>query len=161
MEKQKTVVMKRIFFSLILVLSASAVVMAQQTTPATQAKPQSAAKIEFEKETVDYGTIEQGADPFRIFKFKNTGSEPLVIKSAKGSCGCTVPTYPQEPIMPGQSGEIKVRYDTNRTGSFTKRVTLTTNVSDQEVVLTIMGKVEPKPAEPAGLPAGDGNMFKN
>lgn len=116
--------------------------------------------MEFEMTTVDYGTIEQGSDPYRFFKFTNTGNAPLVITNAKGSCGCTVPTYPKEPVPPGESGEIKVRYDTNRVGPFTKRVTLTTNVGDEPIVLTIKGKVEKKAEEPAGVPAsGEGSMF--
>lgn len=108
-------------------------------------------KMVFENETIDYGTIEQGSDPYRIFSFVNQGEEPLVITSAKGSCGCTVPTYPKEPIMPGQTAEVKVRYDTNRVGPFTKRVTLTTNEGENTRVLTIKGLVEKKAEEP-GLP---------
>lgn len=76
-----------------------------------------------EKTEVDYGTIDQGSEPVRYFKFKNTGTEPLVIKNARGSCGCTVPEWPKEPIMPGASERIKVNYDTNRVGVFTKSIT--------------------------------------
>ncbi len=76
----------------------------------------------FEATTIDYGVIEQGSDRVRIFKFENTGTEPLIITKAKGSCGCTVPTYPKEPVLPGETGEIKVEYDTNRVGPFTKTV---------------------------------------
>ena len=63
-------------------------------------------KMTFESTTVDYGTIDKDSDPIRYAKFTNTGTEPLIIKHAKGSCGCTVPTVPKEPIMPGESGEI-------------------------------------------------------
>ena len=112
----------------------------------------------FETETVDYGVIEQGSEPFRVFKFTNTGNAPLIITNAKGSCGCTVPTYPKEPIGPGESSEIKVRYDTNK---FTKRVTLTTNVGTEQKMLTITGEVIKKPEEPAGLPANEGSLFNN
>jgi hypothetical protein len=119
------------------------------------------AQMEFEETTVDYGTIEQGSDPYRIFTFTNTGNAPLVITNAKGSCGCTVPTYPKQPIPPAQSGEIKVRYDTNRVGPFTKRVTLTTNAGEEPIVLTIKGKVNPKPEEPAGVPSEGGSMFNS
>ncbi|HQU59691.1 MAG: DUF1573 domain-containing protein [Phaeodactylibacter sp.] len=115
----------------------------------------------FETETVDYGVIEQGSEPFRVFKFTNTGNAPLIITNAKGSCGCTVPTYPKEPIGPGESSEIKVRYDTNRLGKFTKRVTLTTNVGTEQKMLTITGEVIKKPEEPAGLPANEGSLFNN
>lgn len=156
--------MKKVLLSLTLVLAAVAFTMAQKQQVAPTEKAAASAngpKIEFEVTTIDYGTIDQGADPYRTFKFKNTGNQPLVIKNAKGSCGCTVPTYPKEPVMPGEGAEIKVRYDTNRPGPINKRVTLTTNINDEEIVLTITGKVEPKAAEPSGVPAGDGNMFKN
>ena len=64
------------------------------------------AKIEFESDTIDYGTIEKGADGMRVFKFKNTGDAPLIITKVKSSCGCTVPKKTEEPIMPGMTGEI-------------------------------------------------------
>jgi hypothetical protein len=126
----------------------------------TAEEAQSGATMVFEAETVDYGTIEQGSDPYRFFKFKNTGTEPLIITHAKGSCGCTVPTYPKEPIAPGEAGEIKVRYDTNRLGRFTKRVTLTTNAGDEKQMLTIKGEVVKKAEEPAGVPEKEGSLFK-
>lgn len=135
-----------------------------QTTPAhstpAEEAPANGPTMDFETETIDYGTIVQGSDPYRFFKFENSGTEPLVIKHAKGSCGCTVPTYPKEPILPGENAEIKVRYDTNRLGAFTKKVTLTTNVGEEKITLTIKGTVEKKPEEPAGLPAND-NPFNN
>ena len=104
-----------------------------------------AQSISFESLTIDYGKIEKAADGHREFKFTNTGTAPLVIESAQGSCGCTVPTFPKEPIMPGASNVIKVKYDTNRVGQFTKNVTLTTNDADaskKTVVLTIKGEVK-------------------
>ncbi|MCX6275492.1 MAG: DUF1573 domain-containing protein, partial [Bacteroidetes bacterium] len=79
------------------------------------------------------------------FKFKNTGKEPLVISNAKGSCGCTVPTWPKEPIMKGQTGVIKVHYDTKRVGAFTKTVTIESNSKTNPRVLTIKGIVEASP----------------
>lgn len=106
------------------------------------------AQMKFENTTIDYGTIEQGSEPLRKFTFENTGKEPLIISNAQGSCGCTVPSWPKEPIAAGQKSTIDVRYDTNRVGPFTKTVTLTTNVPDQQnIVLTIKGEVKAKPAE--------------
>ena len=107
------------------------------------------AKIEFETETIDYGTIENNADGNREFKFTNTGNAPLVITNAKGSCGCTVPTWPKEAIAPGESSVIKVHYATNRTGAFSKSVTLISNaVNAPTKVLHIKGTVNPpKPAD--------------
>ena len=96
--------------------------------------------ISFEKTTIDYGTIKKGSEPLRKFEFKNSGNEPLIITNAKGSCGCTVPDYPKEAILPGESNVIDVRYDTNRVGKFTKNVTVTTN-DGSSTVLTIQGEV--------------------
>jgi len=121
-------------------------------TPSSQA-PTKGPVANFEKIEIDYGKIKKGSEPLRVFTFKNTGNEPLIISNAQGSCGCTVPTYPKEPIMPGQSSKIEVRYDTQRVGGFTKTVTLTTNEASPTRVLTIKGEVEAAPAE---TPVDDG-----
>jgi len=111
----------------------------------------------FENTTIDYGTIDKGSEPLRKFKFTNTGNEPLIIKTAKGSCGCTVPSYPKEPCMPGESNVIEVRYDTNRPGAFTKTITITTNEATETRMLTIKGEVKDT-AVPASVPAGSGGI---
>lgn len=100
-----------------------------------------AAVITFDTDVVDYGTIEQGADGMREFKFKNTGKEPLIISNATGSCGCTVPTWPKEPIKPGESSSIKVKYDTKRLGAINKSVTITSNATEATKVLRIKGNI--------------------
>ena len=105
------------------------------------------ATIDFISRVVDYGTIEHNADGARKFVFTNNGTEALLIKNAKGSCGCTVPTWPREPIAPGVTAEIGVKYATNRVGKFTKTITLTTNASKKPVILTIKGEVNPAPKE--------------
>ena len=97
--------------------------------------------IDFESKVVDYGILEHNADGEREFVFTNNGTEPLIIKNAKGSCGCTVPTWPREPIMPGETSKIGVKYATNRVGKFTKTITLTTNADKRPVILTIKGEV--------------------
>ena len=130
-------------------------VYAQEATPA-QATSTSGAQIEFESTTIDYGTIEQDSERQRIFTFTNTGTEPLIISNAKGSCGCTVPTWPKEPIMPGKKGEIKVNYDTHRIGTFRKTVTLTTNTNPSTIVLTIKGTVN-APATGTGSTVSPGH----
>jgi Protein of unknown function (DUF1573) len=119
----------------------------------------SKAKMEFATDIMDYGTIKKGSERVRHFTFKNTGTEPLIISNATGSCGCTVPTYPKEPIMPGASASIDVNYDTQREGPFTKTVTLTTNAEGQESkLLTIKGTVEPAaPASGVTAPATGGH----
>lgn len=111
------------------------------------AQPQSGPVMTFEKTTIDYGFIDKGAEPLRKFKFTNTGNEPLLIKTAKGSCACVVPTYPQEPIMPGESANIEVRYDTQRVGNFNKTVTLTTNETQPTHTLTVKGEVKEPPRQ--------------
>ena len=136
---------KYLAISCALLLGAGHNATAQDVAPATievKADNPNAAEITFENETHDYGTIKQGADGTCEFKFKNTGKEPLIISNAKGSCGCTVPTWPKEPIMKGQTGSIKVHYDTKRVGAFTKTVTLNSNAKSDTKVLTIKGVVE-------------------
>ena len=100
-------------------------------------EPSSDATIDFESKVVDYGILEHNANGEREFVFTNNGTEPLIIKNAKGSCGCTVPTWPREPIMPGETSKIGVKYATNRVGKFTKTITLTTNVGKRPVILTV------------------------
>ncbi len=99
------------------------------------------AGIVFESETIDYGSINKNANGVREFVFTNNGNKPLLITNAQGSCGCTVPTYPKEPIAPGAQGKISVKYDTSRVGAFSKTVTLTTNAADPSKTLTIKGTV--------------------
>lgn len=114
----------------------------------------SGAKIEFMKETHDYGTVKYGGDGTCTFEFKNTGNEPLIISNAKGSCGCTVPEWPKEPIAPGAKGKITVKYDTKRAGAINKSVTITSNAINEGYdetaktntrVLRIKGNVLPAP----------------
>ena len=111
--------------------------------PPVQEDKSANATIDFESKVVDYGTIEYKSDGDRKFVFTNNGTEPLIIKSAKGSCGCTVPTWPKEPIDPGVTAEIGVKYATSRVGKFTKTITLTTNADKKPVILTIKGEVSP------------------
>ncbi|GLB51058.1 hypothetical protein NBRC110019_00970 [Neptunitalea chrysea] len=122
-------------------------------TPATKeaAVPQDGPKITFDKETIDYGTVEYKGDGVREFKFTNTGNSPLVLTKVKGSCGCTVPTAPlNKPFAPGESGVISVKYATNRPGHFTKIVTVTSNAVDNNIKkVRITGTVKPDPNAPA------------
>ena len=106
------------------------------------------AEMTFDSEVIDYGTIAQNADGLRTFKFTNTGNAPLIISNAKGSCGCTVPTWPKQPINPGEQGEIKVKYATNRVGPINKSVTVTSNASTPTKVLRIKGNVLAKETSP-------------
>ena len=124
---------------------------------AASAQTQNGPVMTFDVTTIDYGNVEKGADPIRKFKFTNTGNEPLIIKTAKGSCGCTVPTYPKEPIMPGESNVIEVRYDTQRVGTFNKTVSLDTNEAAPTHQLTIKGEVKGPPAQES-VPASSGGI---
>lgn len=124
-----------------------------------QAPVESGAQIKFETETFDYGTIDQYADGGCEFVFTNTGNAPLVISAAKGSCGCTVPTWPKEPIAPGETGKIKVHYDTKRVGKFGKSVTLQSNAIESPTkTIRIKGEVLAKenataPVNTSGAPS--------
>ncbi|WP_373519780.1 DUF1573 domain-containing protein [Pricia sp.] len=101
-----------------------------------------AAKIEFKSETVDYGEIVQGADGVRAFEFMNTGDAPLIISKVSSSCGCTIPKKPEGPILPGKTGEIQVKYDTNRPGPIRKAITVISNADTPTKVLKIKGEVK-------------------
>ncbi|WP_343637365.1 DUF1573 domain-containing protein [Fluviicola sp.] len=99
-------------------------------------------QIQFEKESHDYGTIENGANGDCVFVFKNTGNAPLILENVKGSCSCTVPQWPTEPIQPGATGEIKVHYNTATAGPINKSVTITSNAVNESVkVVRIKGNV--------------------
>lgn len=132
--------MKKVLFSLMLMFVAAV------TMNKVAAQVETGAKIEFTKETHDYGTVKYGADGACTFEFKNTGNEPLIISNAKGSCGCTVPEWPKEPIAPGAKGKITVKYDTKRPGAINKSVTITSNAVNEPVkVIRIKGNVLPAP----------------
>lgn len=158
--------MKYLFSVLSLMLFVSVVAVAQTPAQPTQTKevateqtPAAGPVMQFEQETIDYGTIEWDSDPYRVFTFTNTGTEALIISNARGSCGCTVPTYPTDPILPGEKAEVKVKYDTKRTGKFTKFVTLTTNAVVPTMKLQIKGEVMAKPKEES-VPQNK-NMFNS
>src|SRR5690554_3666071 len=125
--------MKKLMLSLTLLMSVLFAVQANQGPVAT-----------WKETTIDYGAIKQGEDGTRVFEVTNTGNAPLIISNATGSCGCTVPEWPKEPVLPGRKAEIKVHYDTNRLGSFTKTVTVVSNSPNNTDVLQIKGNVLPK-----------------
>jgi len=139
--------MKKSMYLLFVMTMAVFQLKAQDTKEAVPKENPNAAEITFDTELHDYGTIKQGAEGTYEFKFTNTGKESLIINNAKGSCGCTVPTYPKEPIKKGQSSIIKVHYDTNRIGAFSKTVTITSNAKTASKVISIKGNVEAAPKD--------------
>jgi hypothetical protein len=133
--------MKKLLYISALILTWSFTGKAQ-TTPATPAPDADAPTVIYETDVHDFGTIKQGDNGTYEFKFTNTGTTPVIISNAKGSCGCTVPDWPKEPIKPGQTSAIKATYDTKRIGAFTKTVTVSSNAKEATKVLTIKGVVE-------------------
>ena len=126
------------------------------TNPATDAVTQEqvptgpTTSIAFEHTDFDFGTVDNGEKVKHSYKFKNTGNEPLIISSAKGSCGCTVPKWPSEPIAPGGTGQIDVEFDSKgKPGKQTKRVTVTANTVPAQTFLNITGTVNKDPNAPA------------
>lgn len=104
--------------------------------------PATAANISFEENAFDFGTLEEGDKVEHVFKFANTSDNPLTISNARGSCGCTVPEWPREPIAPGESGEIKVKFDSKgKKGKQNKTVTITANTDPVNTMLTISSDV--------------------
>lgn len=99
------------------------------------------AKIEFKATEIDYGEIEKGSNGIRVFQFTNTGNVPLVISKVHSSCGCTIPKKPEDPVLPGETGEIEVKYDTNRVGPIRKTITVVSNADTPTVGLKIKGKI--------------------
>lgn len=139
--------MKKIFLlALVAVLGINSS-NAQETAKKIKATAAKTAKVNgagilFASETIDYGTIAHNANGKREFVFTNNGTKPLIITNTQGSCGCTVPTSPKEPIAPGAKGVIGVQYATDRVGPFTKTVTVTSNAEGQATkILTIKGVV--------------------
>lgn len=96
--------------------------------------------------TFDFGNVQEGEVVTHTFPFTNTGSEPLIISDAKGSCGCTVPSKPQAPIAPGETGEITVQFNSaNKKGKRNQKVTVTANTNPAQTFIYLTGEVTPDP----------------
>ncbi len=115
----------------------------KKDTP-VESQKENGAKIEFETEVIDYGTIEKGADGVRKFTFTNTGNEPLIISRVYSSCGCTIPKKPEAPVAPGEKGEIEVKYDTKRVGPIRKTISVYSNADAVPFPLKIKGTITEK-----------------
>lgn len=147
--------MKKILLTIGLAALTIVSIQAQDKTDNAVIVNANAAVMTLESDVIDYGTIEQGADGVREFKFKNTGKEPLIISNATGSCGCTVPTWSKEPILPGKSGVVGVKYDTKRLGAINKTITVTSNATEASKVLRIKGNIVAPKTSPV-LEGGSG-----
>lgn len=133
--------MRNKILTLILFVFIGAGASAQETSVSKENK--NGADMKFDKETFDFGTLKQGESVTHEFKFKNNGKEPLIITQAQGSCGCTVPEYPKEPVKQGQTGTIKVTFNSaGKTGAQDKTVTITSNAKNSPVVLHVKGNIE-------------------
>ena len=134
--------MKKVIYLLGIMLLMAGAAKAQDT------KAEIGPEIKFEKVVHDYGDVPFNGNGKCEFRFTNTGNEPLLIQKPKSSCGCTIPSWPQEPILPGESEVIKVTYRTNRAGNFNKTITVTSNaIKNSTVVLHITGRVLCQPTE--------------
>ena len=155
--------MKKVFIALLCLAVSSVTVHAQDKKTATPAPAPApapaqaptapvvdpeAGKFKFDEETHDFGEVPEGPLAEFDFEFKNVGKKPITINEAHGSCGCTVPKWPQEPILPKHTGIIHVSYTTSgRVGPISKEVTINSNAQQSPMVLHIRGTVKPKPAE--------------
>ncbi|NPA69155.1 MAG: DUF1573 domain-containing protein [Chlorobi bacterium] len=128
--------MKKIFK-----LTVVAVLMFTSACSQTGVNTKSAEMTFKEDLTFDFGKIKQYGNGTHKFIFKNTGKAPLIITNVKSSCGCTVPTYPENPVKKGETAEISVKYDTGKTGVFTKTITVYSNAKNSPVILHIKGEV--------------------
>jgi len=120
---------------------------AAQQAPAVTVPTGPVTTMAFEENgTFDFGTVTEGEIVSHTFKFKNTGSEPLIISDAKGSCGCTVPSKPTAPIAPGEDGEITVQFNSkNKKGARNQKVTVTANTNPAQTFIYLTGTVNPDP----------------
>ena len=138
--------MKRLFSVALLSLSIGLIsqlfAQNQKSEPAKKDGPE----ITFKEDLHDFGKIQEGVVAEYTFTFTNSGNQPLVIEDVRPSCGCTSPSWSKEPVAPGQTGMIRVAYNSNgRPGSFYKSVSITSNVPNETKVLYIKGEVIPNP----------------
>lgn len=145
--------MKKLFAAIALVLGIGFTAHAQEVV--TPNIDPNAPVMQFDAEVLDYGTVKFDGNGVREFKVKNVGKSPLTITNVQGQCGCTSttidgkPGWPQEPVLPGKTATIRVKYDTKRPGPFEKNVTVTSNAKEPSKVVKIKGVVEAAPAPAA------------
>ncbi|MCQ2326593.1 MAG: DUF1573 domain-containing protein [Bacteroidales bacterium] len=128
--------MKKLFLSILL-----AIVVVFTANAQSQKSTSTQAEITFTELEHDYGEVVKGGDGMCEFIYKNTGKAPLMLTNVRSSCGCTIPSWSKEPLMPGKTAKIKVKYNTNNVGNINKSITVESNASNGRVVLKIKGKV--------------------
>ncbi|MDD5507854.1 MAG: DUF1573 domain-containing protein [Bacteroidales bacterium] len=139
--------MKKVVLTSVLLFLMIFGVRAQNVVASAVVDTASVPEISFDKLVHDYGTIELNGNGNCQFTFTNTGKEPLVLTNVRSSCGCTVPSWPKEPILPGKSGVIDVKYNTSRAGVINKSVVVTSNAKTATVTLQIKGEVKAPPKQ--------------
>jgi len=140
--------MKKLLFALTLMLAITVASAQDVSKKKEMDERMNGPVITFKTTMHDYGDIYKGSDGSYSFVFTNTGNEPLILSKPRSSCGCTVPSWPKEPILPGEENKIKVTYNTSKIGAFNKSVTVYSNAKNKKtIVLRIKGKVVAQPAE--------------
>lgn len=145
--------MNKFLYSLFLVLSMSLTGLLNAQESVIPNPDPNAPEMKFESEVIDFGSLEFDANGIREFKFTNTGKSPLTITAVTAECGCTTTTidgkqgWPAEPILPGKSGVIKIKYDTKRVGRFEKNITISSNGKFASKKVKIKGEIKAKPGE--------------
>lgn len=126
------------------------------TPPAAAAAPTGpTTTMTFDESEFQFGSVDEGEVVSHTFSFKNTGSEPLIISNAKGSCGCTVPQWPREPIAVGETGSVTVEFNSKgKKGPRNQKVTITANTTPPQSFIALVGEVIAKDA-PAAQPAAN------
>ena len=148
--------MKKNILSIALMLLTTFAISAQDKPALTNVGNENPnqASFKFNEEEFDFGTIKQGEKVTHSFEFINSGKDPLIISNAAGSCGCTVPEWPKEPIASGAKGSIKVTFDSaGKQGVQDKTVTLQSNAKQNPLVLHLKGNVDKPLEQPATNPA--------
>lgn len=131
--------MQKSFF-IILVLTFTAA-FSQDSAEKSVESIEAVGVFNFTTETINYGNVIQNTDGKRTFIFKNVGNAPIVISKVKTSCGCTLASKPTQPVLPGDSAEIQVKYATKKLGAFSKTITISSNASEERKVVRIKGRV--------------------
>lgn len=132
-----------------------------QTTPATATTKAAGPQIKFMEEKYDFGSIKQGDIVDHVFKFKNTGTQPLVISNIGVSCGCTTPDWTKEPVMPGKMGMVSAKFNSaGKMGMQTKVLTIESNSAAGAATVSLVGEVKDPSAAPATADVSTGEAGK-